>query len=341
MKTSSFFMVMMLGAALCATPAMAQRGGGSRGGGSMGSSRGSSSMSSSRGGGFSGSSSRGSSFSGSSKSSSSSSSRGNSFNSSSSSSRSYSTPSNSRSYNTPSSNRSSSSSSNSRGYNTPNNGQNYGTPSREGRPTATTRRPGSNYNSRDGKESVSWSRSSSSSVRPGSKAGQRVNNHKGGPDVIHYVNHPYHHATHFHHPHHHHILHMHPIYWDPFPFVHPIYWPGFWFYCNSYWYDYGVRNVTVVREYVKENYNTDLVTYVISDEVMFALTRGDNDKHYLQVFDKKDNMLTEQEVPSTYCEMSIDKDNGGCWLMKSGGEDPLLFFYDTQEGKLLIYEEDR
>lgn len=136
-------------------------------------------------------------------------------------------------------------------------------------------------------------------------------------------------------------MHMHPVFWDPFPFVHPVYWPGFWFYCNSYWYDYGVRNVTVVREYVKENYNTDLVTYVISGDVMFALTRGDGDKHYIQVFDKKDNMLTEQEIPAAYCEMAIDKDNGGCWLMKDGGADPLLFFYDTQEGKLLIYEEDR
>lgn len=132
------------------------------------------------------------------------------------------------------------------------------------------------------------------------------------------------------------MIHMHPIFWDPVPF-HIHYWPGFWAYCHGYWHDYHVSDVVVVREYVREKYNTDLVTYVMSDNIMYALTRSDGDT-YLQVFDKEDNLLAQQKVSDKYVLMEIDKENGGCWIMKKKNKDPLLFLYN--DGELLIYEAD-
>lgn len=143
-------------------------------------------------------------------------------------------------------------------------------------------------------------------------------------------------APYFYHPIHHHHVHMHPIFWDPVPF-HVHYWPGFWGYCHGYWHDYAVSDIVVVRQYVRENYNTDLITYVMSDNYMYALTKSDGDT-FLQVFDKDDNLLAQQKVSDKYCIMELDKENGGCWIMKNKNKDPLLFLYN--DGELLIYEED-
>ena len=143
-------------------------------------------------------------------------------------------------------------------------------------------------------------------------------------------------APYFYHPIHHHHVHMRPIFWDPVPF-HVHYWPGFWSYCYGYWHDYRVSDIVVVREYVREKYNTDLVTYVISGDYMYALAEDDGDV-YLQVFDKGDNLLAQQKVSKKYCLMEVDKENGGCWIMKKNNKDPLLFLYN--DGELLIYEED-
>lgn len=128
---------------------------------------------------------------------------------------------------------------------------------------------------------------------------------------------------------------MRPVYWDPFIPV-GVYWPGFWVCCNRYWYDWHCTDVVVVREYVRENYHTDLVTYVVSGDLMYALIVGEDGRTYLQVFDKSDNLLAQHPVSSDYCLMEIDKDNGGCWIMKKDQSVPLLFLFD--EGKLLIYE---
>ena len=143
-------------------------------------------------------------------------------------------------------------------------------------------------------------------------------------------------APYFYHPIHHTRIHMHPIFWDPVPF-HIHYWPGFWGYCHGYWHNHCVSDIVVVREYVRENYNTDLVTYVMSDNYMYALTLADGNT-YLQVFDSNDNLLAQQKVSDRYCIMEIDKENGGCWIMKKGNQDPLLFLYN--DGELLIYEAD-
>lgn len=143
-------------------------------------------------------------------------------------------------------------------------------------------------------------------------------------------------APYFHHPIHGGMIHMHPIFWDPVPF-HVHCWPGFWAYCHGYWHDYHVSDVVVVREYVREKYDTDLITYVMSDNIMYALSRADGDT-YLQVFDKDDNLLAQQKVSDKYILMEIDKENGGCWIMKKKNKDPLLFLYN--DGELLIYEAD-
>ncbi len=147
---------------------------------------------------------------------------------------------------------------------------------------------------------------------------------------------PIHPAPYFHHPWHHHYVHCHPIYWDPLPPRH-WYWPGFWMYCNSYWYDYHVTDVVVVREYVKDTYKVDIVTYGISGDIMYAIVKDGGDT-YLQVYDKDDHLLAEQKIHRKYCNMVIDADNGGCWISKKGDKDPLLFIW--ADGKLLIYEED-
>jgi hypothetical protein len=147
---------------------------------------------------------------------------------------------------------------------------------------------------------------------------------------------PIHPAPYFHHPWHHHMVHCHPIYWDPLP-PRAWYWPGFWTYCNSYWYDYHVTDVVVVREYVKDTYKVDIVTYGISGDIMYAIVKDGGDT-YLQVYDKDDHLLAEQKINKKYCNMVIDAENGGCWISKKGDKDPLLFIW--ADGKLLIYEED-
>ena len=132
------------------------------------------------------------------------------------------------------------------------------------------------------------------------------------------------------------MVHCHPIYWDP---IAPRlwYWPGFWHYCHSYWYDYHVTDVVVVRDYVRNTYNVDIVTYGISGDIMYAIVRDGGDT-YLQVYDNSDHLLAEQKINRKYCNMVIDPENGGCWISKPGDKDPLLFIW--AEGQLLIYEAD-
>ena len=144
-----------------------------------------------------------------------------------------------------------------------------------------------------------------------------------------------------HHPHHNPYYgdpRYHQIYWDPFPPRH-YYWPGFWVYCDSYWYDYHVTDIYVVRQYMKETYNMELVAYAISGDYMYALI-NDRDGHtYLQIYDKNDKLLAEQRVSHKYIKMEVDSQNGGCWIMKKRDKDALLFLY--LDGQLLIYEADK
>ena len=147
---------------------------------------------------------------------------------------------------------------------------------------------------------------------------------------------PIHPAPYFYHPWHRHMVHCHPIFWDPLP-PRPWYWPGFWLYCNSYWYDYHVTDVVVVRRYVQDTYNVDMVTYGISGDIMYAIVR-DGGETYLQVYDKNDHLLAEQKINRKYCNMVIDSENGGCWISKKHDKDPLLFIW--ADGQLLIYEAD-
>lgn len=139
----------------------------------------------------------------------------------------------------------------------------------------------------------------------------------------------------FHHPVHHVPCHVHICPWDPYIY-HPWHWPGFWLYCNTYWYDYHCTDVIVVREYVQQTYNTQLVAYAMSGDMMYALVVAPDGDTYLQVYDKDDRVLAEQRVSKKYIKMEIDRENGGCWILKKKDKDPMLFLY--QDGKLLIYE---
>jgi len=364
MKMSRLASIALLGIALAVTPVYAQRGGG--GGGRGGGGSHSSSSSSSRGGGFSGSSSRSSSsFSSSSRSSSSSSSRS-----------SYSSPSSSRSSfsrsSSPSSSRSSfSSSSSSRGFSGASRGESsrssfsgsrsgsYDSPSRGTEGSAV--RSGSAMRSRTGSVPVqARSRAAASGRGPvmegrGAGEGSRVTGTHGRPSGIAPApaggyarpghpgpmppsHRPIHPAPYFWHPHHHCMVHCHRLYWDPF-IPRPYYWPGFWVYCDSYWYDYHVTDVVVVREYVRNTYNLDLITFAFSGNYMYALVNDPDGHTYLQIYDREDKLLAEQRVSRKYCKIEVDPENGGCWIMKKRDKDPLLFFY-TEDGQLLIYEAD-
>lgn len=358
MKTKSFFAILALSAMLVATPAFAQRGGGSRGGG------GSVSSSSSRSGGsYSGSSSRsGGSYSGSSSRSSSSYSG-----SSSRSNNSYSTPSsrstsrsNSGSYSAPSSrqgstsyrssDRSNSAVRNSGTYSSPSSrraSSERGEVSTRGGSRSTVGAPSSRTPGR------SFDRSKGDGVRHSSPSGtpSRVegNGRPSGTPPHNYArpgapgghmppsHRPMHPAPYFHHPYHHHMIHMHPIFWHPVP-PRPIFWPGFWLYCNSYWYDYHVTDVVVVNRYVKDTYNVDMVSYVISGDIMYAIVNDTDGNTYLQVFDQNDKLLAEQEISRKYIKTELDRENGGCWIFKKRDKDPMLFLYTN--GELLIYEAD-
>ena len=355
MKTRNLIVMTMVGLALSFTPALAQRGGGGSRGGGGGMSRGggshSSSMSSSRGG--------GSSFS------SSSSSRSSSYSSPSTSSRSSysSSPSSSAVRNSApaSSGRSSYS-----GTPAPARGSYSGTPATRGSYNGAPAR--GSYNGAPARGSYSGTRGTASSGRPAAKPADRagapagapstsshgvpVHNtpgnpgHHGGagtgyarpghPGVLPPSHRPIHPAPYFYHPWHGYVVHCHPIYWDPIV-PRAWYWPGFWHYCNSYWYDYHVTDVVVVRDYVRDTYKVDIVTYGISGDIMYAIVKDDGDT-YLQVYDNNDHLLAEQKINKKYCNMVIDPENGGCWISKPGDKDPLLFIW--AEGRLLIYEAD-
>ena len=156
----------------------------------------------------------------------------------------------------------------------------------------------------------------------------------GHPGVLPPSHRPIRPAPYFHHPWHGYVVHCRPIYWHPVP-PRPWYWPGFWHYCHSYWYDYHVTDVVVVRQYVQETYKVDMVTYGISGDIMYAIVRDGGDT-YLQVYDKDDHLLAEQEINKRYCNMVIDADNGGAWISKKNNKDALLFIW--ADGQLLIYE---
>ena len=147
---------------------------------------------------------------------------------------------------------------------------------------------------------------------------------------------PMHPAPYFHHPYHHHMVHMHPIVWHHVPPRH-VFWPGFWLYCDSYWYDYHVTNVTVVRNYIKDTYNLDMISYAMSGDIMYAIVH-ENGTYYLQVYDRNDKLLAEHEISRKYIKTEIDRENGGCWIFKKKDKDPMLFIYS--DGELLIYEAD-
>ena len=92
-----------------------------------------------------------------------------------------------------------------------------------------------------------------------------------------------------------------------------------------------------MRDYVKETYNVDMLTFGISGDVMYAIVR-DGGETYLQVYDKEDHLLAEQKIHRKYCNLVIDAESGGCWISKKHEKDPLLFLW--ADGKLLIYEAD-
>ena len=360
MKTSKFATLVMMGLALSFTPALAQRsGGGNRGGGSH-------SSSVSRSSGSSGSSRSSSSFSSPSRSSSSSSRSSSSFSSpsrsSSSSSRSsssFSSPSrssspatrSSSSFSSPSRSSASGSRSSYSGDRTSGtrsaaaaarnsavrasgsadgfrSSRNSGT-----RGSATVRHSG---NGNNGRVASAGRSSSSHGNNVYSTPSSRNSGYArpGHPGVLPPSHRPIRPAPYFHHPWHGYVVHCRPIYWHPVP-PRPWYWPGFWHYCHSYWYDYHVTDVVVVRQYVQETYKVDMVTYGISGDIMYAIVRDGGDT-YLQVYDKDDHLLAEQEINKRYCNMVIDADNGGAWISKKNNKDALLFIW--ADGQLLIYE---
>lgn len=97
--------------------------------------------------------------------------------------------------------------------------------------------------------------------------------------------------------------------------------------------------MVVVRDYVKETYSVDMVTFGISGDIMYAIVK-EGGETFLQVYDKEDHLLGEQKINRKYCNMVIDPENGGCWISKKKDKDPLLFIWVPEESKLLIYEAD-
>lgn len=180
--------------------------------------------------------------------------------------------------------------------------------------------------------------SAPSGVRPNSRPGSRSVGYArpGRPGPLPPSSRPIRPAPYFYHPWHGYVVHCHPVFWDPLP-PRPWYWPGFWLYCNSYWYDYHVTDVVVVRQYVQDTYNVDMVTYGISGDIMYAIVR-DGGETYLQVYDKDDHLIAEQKIHRKYCNLVIDAESGGCWISKKHDKDPLLFLWS--DGQLLIYEAD-
>lgn len=366
MKTSHFVGLVLIGLAISLTPAYAQRGGG--GGGRSGGGGSYSGGGRSGGGSYSGGGRSGGSYSGGGRSYSSPSSSRSSYSSPSRSSYSSSTPSTSRSYSSESrindygrSSYSTSRSAADQSRSATSDGRAYhNTTSRSGSVPSEVRSRASRdgYSTSRGTQATT-SRSTGESSRSGSATSGRAGTatssrgttvsgrpsgtppayaRPGCPGPLPPSCRPIRPAPYFYYPCWGTVVHCHPIYWDPCP-VRVCYWPGFWGCCYTYWYDYHVTDIVVVREYVREKYEVELVTYAISGKYMYALVNDPDGHTYLQIYDKNDKLLAEQRVSRKYCKMEVDPENGGCWIMKKRDKDPLLFFY-TDDGQLLIYEAD-
>lgn len=150
--------------------------------------------------------------------------------------------------------------------------------------------------------------------------------HHPGPGHHHHVYHngryyrPHHY---FYHPVYHRHIYMRPVYWDPWIWTTPVYWYGWWNYC----YTYPTHDIIVVKQYVKDTYQKDIIAYVVYNEYIYSIVKEDGDT-YLEIFSKDDELVFKHEINKKYNNLVVDNDSDGVWCLKKNDKDPLFIGHD-------------
>ena len=157
------------------------------------------------------------------------------------------------------------------------------------------------------RSSTTTSRPASSGVRTTPSRTETHSDHHPHHDVHHPVaTHNYgHHRGHHHHirmnghtyrPHHtfyhpiyHRHIYMRPVYWDPWIWTTRVYWYGWWNYC----YTYPTHDIIVVKQYVKDTYNKEIVAYTVYNEYIYSIVKEDG-YTYLEIFSNEDDSSTNK-----------------------------------------------
>ena len=216
-------------------------------------------------------------------------------------------------------------------------------PSSPTRSSVSTSRPSSSSSYRTTPSTRHESRGTVSTGRPTSSHGTPVhrnpdNHQHHGPAVTyHHPHHPgpghHHHVYHngryyrphhyFYHPVYHRHIYMRPVYWDPWVWSTPVYWYGWWNYC----YTYPTYDIVVVKQYVKDTYQKDIIAYVVYNEYIYSIVKEDGDT-YLEIFSKDDELVFKHEINKKYNNLVVDNDSDGVWCLKKNDKDPLFIGHD-------------
>ena len=147
---------------------------------------------------------------------------------------------------------------------------------------------------------------------------------------FHYHGHYYrpHHT--FYHPVYHRHIYMRPVYWDPWVWTAPVYWYGWWHYC----YTYPTHDIVVVRQYVKDTYDKEIIAYTVFNEFVYSIVKEDGNT-YVEIFSNTDELVFKHEISRKYNNIVADVESDGVWLLKKNDKDPLFIGHDDS---FYIYE---
>lgn len=154
--------------------------------------------------------------------------------------------------------------------------------------------------------------------------------HHGHHHHIHMNGHTYrpHHT--FYHPIYHRHIYMRPVYWDPWIWPTKIYWYGWWNYC----YTYPTHDIIVVKQYVKDTYNKEIIAYTVYNEYIYSIVKEDG-YTYLEIFSNEDELVYKHSLSRKYIDIVADTESDGVWILKKNGKDPIFVGHDDT---FYIYE---
>lgn len=156
--------------------------------------------------------------------------------------------------------------------------------------------------------------------------------HHGHHHHIHMNGHTYrpHHT--FYHPIYHRHIYMRPAYWDSWIWPTRVYWYGWWNYC----YTYPTNDIIVVKQYVRDTYNKEIIAYTVYNEYIYSVVKEDG-YTYLEIFSNEDELVYKHSLNRKYIDIVADAESDGVWILKKNGKDPIFVGHDDT---FYIYETD-